>query len=155
MKTSVKMFRKAILVEPKKPLEIVEETLPETPDDGVILELIYSGVCHSDVHIQDDSLDLGNGNFTSLFAINKDLFIGRNLGHEIYGKIVSIGPNASKNFQMGDEVIAYPWAGCRNCEFCRIDRSNFCSDNMFGMKDLGIGKKGGFATHIVLPGKYN
>ncbi|CAD5112145.1 DgyrCDS1384 [Dimorphilus gyrociliatus] len=145
------MYRKAILVEPKKPLEFVEEPIPETPDDGVVLELLYSGVCHSDVHIQADCMDFGGGVYASLFAINKDLFIGRNLGHEIYGRIMSMGPNASKNFKVGDEVVAYPWAGCRSCEFCKIDRSNFCSDNQFGLKDLGLGRKGGFATHMALP----
>ena len=51
----------AEITEAFKPLSIVSRPLPEVPDNGVLLKTIHAGVCHSDLHLIDDEIPLGDG----------------------------------------------------------------------------------------------
>ena len=45
-----------------EPLEMVSVSIPTCPDEGLLLKTLCCGVCHSDLHIIDDEVEVGNGN---------------------------------------------------------------------------------------------
>ncbi len=92
--------------EPGKPLQEVEAPTPEATGSEVVIKTIACGVCHSDVHIHSGAFDLGGGNELPVPVPNPFT-----LGHEIFGEVVSMGPDAS-NVNIGDKRIVYPWIGC-------------------------------------------
>ena len=83
------------LVEFGKPLERIKSDTPAPEGKEVLLKITHGGVCHSDVHIQDGYFDLGGGN---QLPLGGTLELPHTLGHEIEGKVVSIGPEV-KNIE--------------------------------------------------------
>ncbi len=55
------MMKKAIIVEPEKPLNIVDVPMEAIPLNGVRLQITHAGVCHSDLHLVEDKVDIGDG----------------------------------------------------------------------------------------------
>ncbi len=51
----------AEIIEAFKPLRIASRPVPEVPDEGLLLKTLYAGICHSDLHLLDDELELGDG----------------------------------------------------------------------------------------------
>ena len=101
----------ALLVELGKPLEIVDlDILPLKPGQTLI-EIVYSGVCHTQV-------------LEARGYRGEDKFLPHCLGHEGSGNVVEVGPGVSK-VKPGDRVILswikgsgadvagslYDWAG--------------------------------------------
>jgi propanol-preferring alcohol dehydrogenase len=43
-------------------------------------------------------------------------------GHEIMGTIQALGKDvpADSGLSVGDQVIIFPWRGCRNCAVCEV-----------------------------------
>lgn len=81
----------AILVETGKPLELVELTLPALKPGQVIVEIAFSGVCHTQL-------------LESRGRRGEDRFLPHCLGHEGSGVVVEISPGVTK-VKPGDRVI--------------------------------------------------
>jgi S-(hydroxymethyl)glutathione dehydrogenase/alcohol dehydrogenase len=83
--------RAAVLTEIGAPLSLVELNVPELKDGQVLVEVAYSGVCH-----------------TQLSEIRgkrgEDRFIPHTLGHEGAGIVVKVGPKVQK-VSVGDHVV--------------------------------------------------
>ena len=65
-------MKKAIFTGPDQPLKVVEEGLPNVPAEGALVKTLYSGVCHSDVHLRQDAIHLGGGqalNFLKVLGV--------------------------------------------------------------------------------------
>lgn len=88
------------------------ETLPEVPDDGVLIQTLYVGVCHA-THSPLDTLDV-----TSF------------VGHEVCGKVLSLGSKVPEDQgpRVGDVVVVYPWPGCGQCETCSTENWQLCDE---------------------------
>ena len=87
--------------DPGAPLERVESATPAPQGTEVLVRMVACGVCHSDIHLHDGEFNLGN---------DKTLDVGRPglvLGHEIFGEVVAIGPDA-KDVSVGDRRVVYP-----------------------------------------------
>ncbi|NGX56913.1 MAG: Aryl-alcohol dehydrogenase [Candidatus Anoxychlamydiales bacterium] len=84
----------AILVETKKPLVIDTIEIPKLKPGQVLVEISYSGLCH-----------------TQLLETNghrgKDEFLPHLLGHEGSGKVVEIGPDVKK--VKSDDMVILSW----------------------------------------------
>ena len=79
--------------------------------------------------------------------------MGTVLGHEISGTVVGIGKDvpAECHLKEGDQVLVYPWRGCRKCEVCMSESSNLCADNKGTTTEVGQGvNPGGYSTHVPL-----
>jgi len=84
----------AILVEQKRPLEVVEIKLPDSLDIGqVLVEFAYSGICGSQI----GEIDGVKG---------PDRWLPHLLGHEASGKVLAIGPGV-KHVKPDDIVVAH------------------------------------------------
>jgi D-arabinose 1-dehydrogenase-like Zn-dependent alcohol dehydrogenase len=125
---------------PGAPLIEVESDTPVPSGTEVLVKTLACGVCHSDIHLHDGGFELGGG---------KRLEVGREgqvLGHEIYGEVVAVGPDA-EGVQVGDRRVVYPWIGCGKCAVCQRGDEHLCTPG----RALGIIVNGGFASHVMIP----
>jgi alcohol dehydrogenase/propanol-preferring alcohol dehydrogenase len=126
------------------PLECIE--VPDLVPSGseVVVEVRYCGVCHSDLHMWHGGYDLGGGNFFSVK--DRGLKLPASPGHEIVGRVVALGPDAT-GVKVGDERVVYPWIGCGQCEMCAAENDNLCS----AQRSLGSLIDGGYAGQVKVP----
>jgi D-arabinose 1-dehydrogenase-like Zn-dependent alcohol dehydrogenase len=71
---------------------------------------------------------------------------GQVLGHEIFGEVVAVGPDA-EGIKPGDRRVVYPWIGCGECAACQRGDEHLCTPG----RALGIVRPGGFADHVLVP----
>ncbi len=114
------------------------------PND-VHIEILYCGVCHSDLH------QIKNEWGSSIYPMVP--------GHEIVGKVVSVGANVSK-FKPGDYAgVGVLIDSCRECDHCKQDLENYCVEGMTGTynsveRDGKTIAQGGYSTQIVVDERY-
>lgn len=137
-------MRSADVVDWGRPLQV---RLHDTPAPGpreVRIRLSYCGVCHSDVHVRAGYFDMGGGKRVS-FA-ERGVALPVTMGHEPLGIVDAIGSDVTE-VSVGQTCLVYPWTGCGNCRFCERGEDNLCATPAY----LGIGRPGGFATHMLVP----
>ena len=104
--------RAAVAFEAKKPLEIVELDL-EGPHSGeMLVEIMATGICHTDAYTLD-GLD-SEGLFPSV------------LGHEGAGIVREVGTGVT-SVAPGDHVIPLYTPECRQCRSCLSGKTNLCT----------------------------
>ncbi len=103
--------RAAVAFEAGKPLEIVEVDLEGPKAGEVLVEIMATGVCHTD-------------EFTLSGADPEGAFPAI-LGHEGAGVVREIGPGVT-DLEVGDHVIPLYTAECRTCEYCLNPKTNLC-----------------------------
>jgi len=127
---------------PIEPFEI-ERRAPR-PND-VAIEILYCGVCHSDIH------QARNEWGGSIFPMVP--------GHEIVGRVTSVGSAATK-FKVGDLAgVGCMVDSCRVCENCRDGEEQYCNNphatyTYNGRDKDGEVTYGGYSASIVVDEKY-
>ena len=101
---------------------------PEVAGDEVLIRVMASGVCGTDLHIFDGAKGAS------------ECFPPVVLGHEFAGVVEQTGPDV-RHVRVGDHVTADPNRGCGVCPECQRGRPHFCPD-MFA---TGVTGDGGFA----------
>ena len=127
--------------------DLVERELEDPVPAGaeVLVGVISSGLCHSDLHFHEGFMDLGGGNRLDVEHIGVHLPTA--LGHEVYGRIEGFGPESGLTADDRERlVIVYPWLGCGECELCTSGRDNMCPVQL----GIGVQKPGGFAEKVVV-----
>jgi S-(hydroxymethyl)glutathione dehydrogenase / alcohol dehydrogenase len=104
--------RAAVAFEAKKPLEIVELDLEGPKAGEVLVEIMATGICHTDAYTLD-GLD-SEGIFPSV------------LGHEGAGVVREIGAGVT-SVAVGDHVIPLYTPECRQCKSCLSGKTNLCT----------------------------
>ena len=127
-----------------KPLEPLEQPVPQPEGAEVVIRVKAAGVCHSDIHIWDGGYDLGHGRRLSL--ADRGMKLPLTLGHETAGEAVARGPEA-REVEIGRNYLVYPWIGCGECELCRSGSENYC----LNARNLGVNRDGGFAEYVLVP----
>jgi uncharacterized zinc-type alcohol dehydrogenase-like protein len=112
--------------------------------DEVLIEVLYCGVCHSDIHQVNNDWD--NTNYPCV------------PGHEIIGKIVEPG-SAVKKFKIGQIVgVGCMIDSCQTCTPCKNGDEQFCAgehgptmtyNGYFRDPASNYNTFGGFSTHIA------
>jgi uncharacterized zinc-type alcohol dehydrogenase-like protein len=111
----------------------------------VQIDILYCGVCHSDIHQVRN--EWGN----SIYPMVP--------GHEIVGRVVKTGAHV-KNFKVGDLAgIGCFVDSCRTCPNCLAGEEQFCDEGMTGTynaleRDGKTPTYGGYSTQIVVDEKY-
>src|SRR6266516_1986920 len=129
----------------KAPLEplVIERRKPGPHD--VEIEILYCGICHSDVHKVNE--DWSSTHFPVV------------PGHEIVGRVTSRGASAAR-FQEGDLVgVGCLVDSCRSCPECRAGHQMFCEKGVtFTFDSFDQNTKtwtcGGYSTSIVVDDRY-
>jgi propanol-preferring alcohol dehydrogenase len=126
-----------------KPLERRCYEIPRPTGTEAVVRITASGLCHSDLHVQDGYFDLGGGKKVNFGA---GLTLPLTPGHEIAGEVIAVGPDAN-GAAIGDRRIVYPWIGCNRCKYCERGDEILCGDK----RSLGIRADGGLADHVLVP----
>ncbi|RXK85732.1 NAD(P)-dependent alcohol dehydrogenase [Filimonas effusa] len=106
----------------------------------VQVEILYCGVCHSDLHA------IRNHWFPGIFPLIP--------GHEIVGRITAVGPHVKK-FKTGDRAgIGTIVDSCRQCYDCQSGHEQFCSvspvQTYNNLDKAGQPTYGGYSNTIVV-----
>ncbi len=133
-----------VLTEFGKPLTAIDAPTPTPQGSEVLLKMLASGVCHSDLHLYDGYYELGGGR--RLVLPDRGITPPITMGHEIAGAVVAAGPDA-KGVRPGEGYVVYPWIGCGSCAVCRSGNEQLCND----ARTLGIRQPGGYADHVLVP----
>jgi uncharacterized zinc-type alcohol dehydrogenase-like protein len=126
---------------PDKPLAPFTIERRETGPQDVKIDILYCGVCHSDIH------QARNEWGRSLYPMVP--------GHEIVGRVTSVGAEV-KNFKQGDLVgVGCLVDSCRTCSSCKDDLEQYCENGWTGTyngqdKKSGGTTFGGYSDHIVV-----
>lgn len=108
----------AVLHEVGKPLEIEELDLAAPGDHEVLVRWTHTGLCHSDLHIQQG--DMG-------------AWLPIVLGHEGAGVVEEVGPGVTR-VKPGDHFVASFLPTCGTCHWCSIGRQNLCDMGAYTMR---------------------
>jgi uncharacterized zinc-type alcohol dehydrogenase-like protein len=116
----------------------IERRNPTASD--VQIEILYCGVCHSDLHFSRNEWG-----FTQYPAVP---------GHEIVGRVKAVGSGVKK-FKVGDTVgVGCLVDSCRTCPDCRNGLEQFCNGMVmtYGSTDSHLNSPtlGGYAQSIVV-----
>ena len=136
-------MKAARIVEPQKPLQVLEIETPKPKDVEVLVKVKAVGVCHSDLHLWEGGYDTGDG---FMKVTDRGVKFPVTPGHEIVGTITEVG-GAVQGFGVGDDVLVYPWIGCGVCVACRIGNDNLCD----APRSLGVFQNGGYAEYVLVP----
>ena len=110
------------------------------PDD-VVIEVVFSGVCHSDLHTARN--DWGGTVYPTV------------PGHEIVGKVVAVGSQVQR-FQVGDSVgVGCMVDSCQQCGACARGWEQYCEGGLTGTYNSqdridGSATQGGYSERIVV-----
>ena len=127
----------------KSPLAAATIQRREPTARDVQIEILFCGVCHSDLHAVRDE-------WHSVMPTTYPIVPG----HEIVGRVTKVGAGVKK-FKAGDLV----GVGClvdadRSCPQCKVDLENLCANATFTYnapdKHLGGVTYGGYAESIVV-----
>ncbi|MDB5524171.1 MAG: oxidoreductase, zinc-binding dehydrogenase family [Rhizobium sp.] len=112
----------------------------DTGPTDVRIEILFCGVCHSDLHTARNEW-----HFTVYPCVP---------GHEIVGRVVEVGSAVTK-FKVGDRVgVGCMVDSCRECASCAEGLEQYCENGNTGTynspdKDTGH-TFGGYSSHIVV-----
>jgi len=114
------------------------------PDD-VSIEILYCGVCHSDIHFVENDWGM------TLYPVVP--------GHEIIGRVTGVGAEVA-SYKPGDLVgVGCMVDSCRECTSCARGLEQYCLNGMvmtYGGVDRHDGKitYGGYSERIVVSEDY-
>jgi D-arabinitol dehydrogenase (NADP+) len=122
-----------ILIQKPKEIKLVEREIPEPGPGEVLIKVMASGICGTDIHIF-------NGEYLGAYPVIP--------GHEFSGVVVSTG-NMITRFNVGDRVAVEPNIACDNCIHCLNNRQNFC----LNWQAIGVTLPGGMEQYVTVPEK--
>ncbi|WP_345948507.1 MULTISPECIES: NAD(P)-dependent alcohol dehydrogenase [unclassified Mucilaginibacter] len=136
--TLVKAYAAPAADQPLSPYSF-ERREPQAED--VEIEILYCGVCHSDIHTARN--EWGGTVYPAV------------PGHEIVGKVTRVGNNVTR-FKEGDTVgVGCFVDSCRHCTNCNNDLEQYCENGHTQTynslsQDKQYVTKGGYSSHIVV-----
>jgi threonine 3-dehydrogenase len=124
-----------VKTEPGPGLELVEVPVPEVGPGDVLVKVMATGICGTDLHI--DSWDEW---------AQKTLQPPVTVGHEFCGEVVEIGSSVT-DVAVGDFVSGETHLVCGRCRNCRAGRRHLCIHT----RAIGVHLDGAFAEFVALP----
>jgi threonine 3-dehydrogenase len=116
-------------------LWLEEVPVPPVGINDVLIEVLRTGICGTDVHIYN----------WDAWA-QKTIPVPMVVGHEFVGRIVQVGSNVH-DFAVGDIVSGEGHVVCGRCRNCLAGRRHLCKDT----KGVGVNRPGAFAEFLALP----
>jgi propanol-preferring alcohol dehydrogenase len=120
-----------------EPLQIEELPVREPQIHQILVKVIASGVCHTDLH-----------------AASGDWPVKPKLplvpGHEAIGYVAAVGREVT-NVKEGD-IVGVPWlySACGCCEYCMTGWETLCEQQQNG----GYSVDGGYAEYVIADARY-
>jgi threonine 3-dehydrogenase len=127
---------KALVKSQSKPgLWLEEIAKPEIGINDVLIRVLKTGICGTDLHIYD----------WDEWA-QKTIPVPMAIGHEFVGEIVEVGSNVN-DFHPGEIVSGEGHVVCGRCRNCLAGRRHLCAHT----SGVGVNRPGAFAEFIALP----
>ena len=117
----------------------------ELRNDDVLIEILYCGVCHSDLHYARS--EWGSAHYPVV------------PGHEIVGKVIKVGSSVKGHIPGDTVAVGVIVDSCNHCKNCMNDYEQYCEEGAtltYGSKERdksGI-TQGGYSTHMVTKEKF-
>lgn len=108
---------------------------PEIGINDVLIRVLRTGICGTDVHIYN----------WDAWA-SRTVPVGLTVGHEFVGQIVEVGSNV-RDFHAGEIVSGEGHVVCGHCRNCLAGRRHLCKDT----QGIGVNRHGAFAEYLALP----
>ncbi|TIC82766.1 NAD(P)-dependent alcohol dehydrogenase [Nocardioides sp. GY 10127] len=125
--------------DPSQPLHPLTVERRDLGPHDVLIEIGFSGICHSDIHTVRGEWGARDWPITP--------------GHEIAGTVSAVGAEVSR-FSVGDRVgVGCMVGSCGTCVACTAGQEQYCKDVVFtyGSTDAdGTTTQGGYSTHVVV-----
>ncbi|MET3026014.1 alcohol dehydrogenase AdhP [Flavobacterium sp. UW10123] len=132
-----KTMKAAVVREFGSLLKIEEVEVKRPGRNEILVKVIASGVCHTDLH-----------------AVEGDWPVKPKMplipGHEAVGYVAAVGPDV-KNVKEGD-AVGVPWlySACGGCDHCITGWETLCESQQNG----GYSVDGGFAEFVIADARY-
>ena len=129
-----------VATEADQPLRTGQVELRDLHADDVKIEILYCGVCHSDLHMARNE-----------WGVSRYPLVP---GHEIVGRVTATGDNVTK-FSVGETVgVGVMVDSCRECHFCQQHEEQYCEVGFtptYNGTDKYTGNTtfGGYAQHVI------
>ncbi|RZS98155.1 propanol-preferring alcohol dehydrogenase [Cecembia calidifontis] len=132
-----KTMKAAVVTEFGQPLKIEEMPVKAPNENQILVQVMASGVCHTDLHAADGD-----------WPVKPRLPLIP--GHEGIGYVAAVGSNV-KNTKEGD-IVGVPWlySACGHCEHCITGWETLCESQVNG----GYSIDGGFAEYVLADPNY-
>ena len=126
------LFKPESMRENPHPLELVDLPRPEAGFREVLVEVSVCGVCHTEL----DEIE-GRTPPPALPVV---------LGHQVVGQVAALGDGV-RHRRLGERVgVAWIYAACGDCEYCREGLENLCPR----FRATGRDANGGYAEYMVV-----
>jgi len=122
-------------MKPGKGLEMVEVPVPVPGDDQVLIKVLATSICGTDLHIY-------RWDSWAERTIKPPMVIG----HEFVGEIVELGSSVH-GLTVGELVDGEGHIVCGVCRNCRAGRRHLCRNT----KGVGVNRDGAFAEFLCIP----
>lgn len=127
------MTNKNVLIKKPETAEVIEQSIPEIAANEVLIKVMASGICGTDVHIY-------KGSYMGQYPVVP--------GHEFSGVVEKVGVDVVR-IKEGDRVAVEPNIACDNCWYCLHNEQNFCEN----WQAIGVTLPGGMAQYVKAPEK--
>ena len=114
-----------------------EQVADPNPGEGqLLLKVLASGICHTDLHIIEGDIQPDHFPLTP--------------GHQVVGEVAGIGEGV-KGWSLGERA-GVPWLynACNTCEYCLRGEENLCREAKF----TGFHVDGGYAEFVLAQAEY-
>jgi len=122
---------KSVVIEKPNEISIVERDVPEPGPGQLMIQVMASGICGTDLHIY-------RGEYMGKYPVIP--------GHEFSGLVAATGSGVTR-FRAGDRVAVEPNIACDNCVNCLNNRQNFC----LNWQAIGVTLPGGMEEYVIVP----
>ncbi|MHB1596223.1 MAG: L-threonine 3-dehydrogenase [Streptosporangiaceae bacterium] len=116
-------------------LQVLDVPVPEVGRDDVLIRVLRTGVCGTDLHI-----------YAWDGWAQENVPVPQVIGHEFVGEIVELGADVA-DLAVGDLVSGEGHLVCGRCRNCMAGRRVMCAHT----KGVGVNHPGAFAEYIALP----
>ena len=127
-----KTMKSAVLRQFGQPLAIEEKPIPSPGPGEVLVKVCASGLCVSDLHIQDGMIGTVRLPYTP--------------GHEMAGVVAQVGEGVTA-VDIGDHVVGAIDITCGTCKYCLSGRTNLCRN----LVRVGFERDGSHEEYCVIP----
>ena len=129
----------ACVIEGARRLAVAELPTPEPGAGEVAVDIVYGGVCGSDLHYYHDGA-------AGEFVIREPLVVG----HEVVGRVGALGEGVT-GIEIGRSVAVHPAQVCGQCEECTSGRPQLCAASRYlGSAAHFPHVQGGFTQRLVI-----
>jgi len=120
----------------------IEAAIPAYGATDILLKPLFSGICHTDLHVLYHNLGQEEGNEFPVI-----------MGHEFSAVVEAVGDQVdyyigtSHKINVGDRVTVEPVLPCGKCSYCLQGKINICPN----MSHLGMFEDGCYADYVRVP----